>query len=161
MREHSPEVVCADGTSGGRCGFGARWCLALQNLVQPFLDIVKDVYKRLPETTRTVFKPTTDAVAAGKTTVAESSPNTLAHSLESFKVLTECPIIVVLLFNLHRNQISENVKEFVPLIIRALGLQAPPEARQLQRQKYTDFVAALVKVRMTGGARFMGAQSAC
>jgi len=42
----------------------------------------------------------------------------LAKSLFSFKVLTECPIIVVLLFQTHRQFVNPNIATFVPLIIQ-------------------------------------------
>lgn len=45
------------------------------------------------------------------------APKVLAKSLQSFKVLTECPIIVVLLFQSHRKFANDNIAKFVPLII--------------------------------------------
>jgi hypothetical protein len=47
----------------------------------------------------------------------ETPSKMLAKSLYSFKVLTECPIIVVLLFQSHRKFASDNIVKFVPLII--------------------------------------------
>ena len=41
----------------------------------------------------------------------------LAKSLYSFKVLAECPIIVVLLFQSHRRFATENIFKFVPVIV--------------------------------------------
>lgn len=56
-------------------------------------------------------------------TTNESTPNKiLADSLHSFKVLTECPIIVVLIFQSHRNVVNENIQSFLPLIIRVFIL---------------------------------------
>lgn len=43
-------------------------------------------------------------------------PNTLVKGMQSFKVLAECPIIVVSLFQAHRGCVHKNVKLFVPLI---------------------------------------------
>lgn len=37
--------------------------------------------------------------------------------MTSFKVLTECPIIVVLLLQIHRNVIATNMPRLVPLIM--------------------------------------------
>lgn len=83
----------------------------------------------------------------------------------SFKVLTECPIIVVLLFQSHRKYASENIMKFVPLIFQTLKLEAKPqqEASMAARNRgeifvgvspeiknrsvYSDFIIAQVKVR--------------
>lgn len=43
-------------------------------------------------------------------------PKLLVKGMQSFKVLAECPIIVVSLFQAHRNCVVKNVKSFVPLI---------------------------------------------
>ncbi|KAK3822766.1 MAG: hypothetical protein J3Q66DRAFT_279230 [Benniella sp.] len=87
----------------------------------------------------------------------------LAKSLFSFKVLTECPIIVVLLFQTHRQFVNPNIATFIPLIIQTLGLQATQQAEAQRlaaahgevfvgvspairnRSVYTDFIVAQVK----------------
>ncbi|CAJ0886950.1 992_t:CDS:2, partial [Entrophospora sp. SA101] len=87
----------------------------------------------------------------------------LADSLHSFKVLTECPIIVVLIFQSHRNVVNGNILNFLPLIIRTLSLQPRPQAEAHEsakargeifigvapgirdRVKYTEFIVAQVK----------------
>lgn len=101
--------------------------------------------------------------AAGKDSKAESKaePRQLVRSMYSFKVLTECPILIVLLFQLHRKFIQSHLPQFVPLIIRALSLQPAEQARIhsenpnfvgmspaiTDRAAYNDFIAAQVKVR--------------
>jgi transformation/transcription domain-associated protein len=50
----------------------------------------------------------------------ESPSKPLSKSMFSFKVLTECPIIVVLLFQTHRRYATENIMKFVPLIFQVL-----------------------------------------
>lgn len=52
----------------------------------------------------------------------------LLRSKESFKVLTECPLIVMLLFQLYPKYIKANIPDLIPLMIDALRL-----APQLQR----------------------------
>jgi hypothetical protein len=47
----------------------------------------------------------------------------LAKSLFSFKVLTECPIIVVLLFQSYRCSASDNIMKFIPLLFQVLDHQ--------------------------------------
>ncbi len=76
----------------------------------------------------------------------KSPPVQLIRSMQSFKVLTECPIIVVLLFQLYPRFLNQNIPKFMPLIVSTLGLQAPISARNTHRTAYVDFIAAQVKV---------------
>eukprot|EP00026_Physarum_polycephalum_P000015 Phypoly_transcript_00015.p1 GENE.Phypoly_transcript_00015~~Phypoly_transcript_00015.p1 ORF type:complete len:3639 (+),score=586.09 Phypoly_transcript_00015:159-11075(+) len=132
--------------------------------VQAFLDIVLKIYNELPKTVQTAFKekpptPTTSGTptpgSSGGTPGAStqivsaisetSKPTTLIASTSSFKVLTECPIIVVLLFQLYPNFAPQNVPRFMPLIVQALSLPPPPNARNTHHAAYVDFIAAQVK----------------
>jgi transformation/transcription domain-associated protein len=88
----------------------------------------------------------------------------LARGMHSFKVLTECPIIVVLLFQPHRRSVAANIQSFVPLIMEMLSLQAKPQMEAhaaaaacgevfvgvspsiKNRAVYTEFIIAQVKV---------------
>ncbi|KAI8989366.1 hypothetical protein BDB01DRAFT_537511 [Pilobolus umbonatus] len=154
---------------------------SLENQVQPFLDIVQEIYKNMEQTVKDVFDtPTTPMGSAtpgiNPLLVASPRPNspaaaelpespskTLPKSMYSFKVLTECPIIVVLLFQSHRRYASENIMKFVPLIFQTLNLQAKPQAEAANaaqargevfvgvspdirnRTVYNDFIVAQVK----------------
>ncbi|CAG8541435.1 8605_t:CDS:10, partial [Gigaspora rosea] len=152
----------------------------------PFLDIVQEMYKNMEQTVKDSFD--SPGIAAtpnvgtpvqpivlvppssrpsspvSDVTTNEIAPNkVLAGSLHSFKVLTECPIIVVLLFQSHRHFVNDNIGNFVPLIIKTLGLQARPQAEAQEaarvrgeifvgvapgirdRAKYTEFIIAQVK----------------
>ncbi|CAJ0885247.1 10109_t:CDS:10 [Entrophospora sp. SA101] len=159
----------------------------LEDQVQPFLDIVKLMYENMEQTVRDAFDtPGTAAATPSASTPVQSSapippsprpsspvpdvttheptPNkVLADSLHSFKVLTECPIIVVLIFQSHRNVVNGNILNFLPLIIRTLSLQPRPQAEAHEsakargeifigvapgirdRVKYTEFIVAQVK----------------
>lgn len=95
---------------------------------------------------------------------SDSSSKPLVKGTQSFKVLAECPIIVVSLFQENRHVVHSNVKVFVPLIREMLGLQAGPQAeahRQAamkgtiltgvcvgikNRAAFGDFITAQVKV---------------
>ncbi|GKT40806.1 transcription-associated protein 1 [Colletotrichum spaethianum] len=57
----------------------------------------------------------------------------LLKGMQSFKVLSECPIIVVSVFQVYRNTVAANVKAFVPLIKGFLCLQA-----SAQKQAHAD-----------------------
>ena len=71
-------------------------------------------------------------------------------SIESFKVLTECPLVVMLLFQLYPNFVEKNIQELIPLMIKALTLRQPLQIEQramppFMKSAYSDFIAAQVK----------------
>lgn len=68
----------------------------------------------------------------------------LLKSVESFKVLTECPLIVMLLFQIYPKYIKSNIHQMVPYMMNTLGQKAPRMAAKLQRPRYKDLVAAQV-----------------
>jgi len=116
---------------------------SLESEVQPFLDIVQKIYAELPKTVALTFndipqQPPQPGAEAPK-------PTALTKSMQSFKVLTECPIIVVLLFQLYPRFLQTNIGKFMPLIVSTLGLQAPPTARMYHPHAYVDFIAAQIK----------------
>ena len=67
------------------------------------------------------------------------------RGLDSFKVLTECPLIVMLLFQLYPRYIQDNIPQLTPLMMAGLSLRAPPTALRLARERYREFVACQVK----------------
>ena len=96
----------------------------------------------------------------------DGSTKPLVRGTQSFKVLAECPIIVVSLFQENRNIVHTNVKLFVPLIREMLLLQAGPQAEAHKlaasrgtvltgvcpairnRVAFGDFITAQVKVSL-------------
>ncbi len=72
--------------------------------------------------------PNTPGSSAGN-----DAPRKLKKSLNSFKVLTECPIIIALLFQLHKKYVAANVPVLVPLIIKAI--QLVPIAQEVAHSK--------------------------
>ncbi|CCG81911.1 putative Histone acetylase complex subunit Paf400 [Taphrina deformans PYCC 5710] len=155
---------------------------SIEEFVQPFLDIVLKLYQNMPETVRESFNNlnssgttatpstarTTRAAAGNQSPQALNSPlpnvdaaeaapasTTLNKSLYSFKVLTECPIIIVLLFSTYRQSVQTNLVLFTPAIIAMLSLQAPPAPKTvgstthasiiLHRQVLAEFMLAQIK----------------
>ncbi|KAL8839523.1 MAG: hypothetical protein Q9176_004384 [Flavoplaca citrina] len=124
---------------------------ATESKVQPFLDLIQDMFKSMEDVVKETFDAPTHAAGAGTNpnTQAFQSPrpgspaSSVGHDLgtdvqtarpllsgmKSFKVFAECPIIVVSLFQAHRNRVPGNVKKFVPLIKVVLMLQAGPQER--------------------------------
>lgn len=87
-----------------------------------------------PGSTQTTFLPHQQSprpgspVATGapdfNADASQQSNRPLPRGMQSFKVLAECPIIVVSIFQVYRSTVAQNVKAFVPLIKSALSCQA-------------------------------------
>ncbi len=95
--------------------------------------------------------PPTGSSATGAASAGGTSSEPLLRGMDSFKVLTECPLIVMLLFQLYHEFISSipqpsgNIPQLVPLMMEGLQLSAPREAMRLQRTRFKEFVACQVK----------------
>lgn len=77
--------------------------------------------------------------------VEEDNGEKLLNSSGSFKVLTECPLIVMLLFQLYPKYIESNIPALIPLMMKALTLKAPEKAEKTHRSRYAEFLACQVK----------------
>ena len=166
----------------------------LSEKVQPFLDLIQDVFRMMSRAVRETFdnpSTTSGGTPGMPNTPGNSSqyiqspkpmspmmpgqdPSTevqlpakmLVKGMQSFKVLAECPIIVVSLFQAHRTCVHKNVKQFVPLIKEMLLLEAGPqeEAHKIakgegkvftgvssnikNRAAFGEFITAQVKVSL-------------
>lgn len=69
-------------------------------------------------------RPSSPTATTTEFGVDQPSARPLLKGMQSFKVLSECPIIVVSIFQVYRNTVPQNVKAFVPLIKSVLLLQA-------------------------------------
>lgn len=151
--------------------------------VQPFLDLVIEIYKNIPQVVNDLFNVSAGASGGGNaaTTNAVTTPvgssfqspkpalsptmsselsieptsRPLQKSMYSFKVLTECPIIIVLLYSTHKQLVNESLPVFIPHIIEMLGLQAQPqqaahEAAAAKGEIYTS-ISPLIKNRTAYG----------
>ncbi|KAI9798642.1 MAG: hypothetical protein M1833_004631 [Piccolia ochrophora] len=126
---------------------------ALANKVQPFLDLIQEMFQMMEQAVKDTFGK--DTGPQGSAAVVPSTPGNAANfqsprpgsplasvsdlgmeqqtsrqllkGMQSFKVLAECPIIVVSLLQAHRNVVHKNVKTFVPAIKNVLLLQAKPQ----------------------------------
>lgn len=93
---------------------------ALESHAQAMVDFVLEMFERFPGTCESIF----DLAAKGtsKRRGGNQVNNALLKGMASFKVLIECPVVIVLLFQLHRWLVSDNIAKFVPLVIRSLGV---------------------------------------
>jgi hypothetical protein len=68
----------------------------------------------------------------------------LLGCMESFKFLTECPIIVMLMFQLYQQYVQTHIPELVPLMVAALALE-PPNMSPLLMSRFKELLAAQIK----------------
>ena len=92
----------------------------LESEVAPFLEFVCDVYKNIGDTVKEVFGDEGGAKPAKEAPAASATPST-----KSFKVMTECPLIVMLLFQLYSRLIPPNIQTLLPLMVQTIGLKGP------------------------------------
>jgi len=120
--------------------------------VQPFLDLIQEMFDQMDQVVTDTFDVPTQGNAPGSTpnnaqnfqsprpgsplasTTLDPNPDQqitrpLIKGMQSFKVLTECPIIVVSLFQTHKNAVHANIKTFVPRIKGVLLLQVKAQQR--------------------------------
>ncbi|XP_058058029.1 transcription-associated protein 1 isoform X2 [Anopheles bellator] len=82
----------------------------------------------------------------GKTTTA--SYNLIPKGINSLKVLQELPIIVVLMYQIYKQNLHQEVADFVPLVMNTISLQ-PTSAHKaspgFNKEIYVDFMGAQIK----------------
>ncbi|KAI1310066.1 FAT domain-containing protein [Xylaria venustula] len=148
----------------------------LHDKVQPFLNLIQELFEQMekvvreqldntalpinvtgppstPGSTQTNFQsprpgsPVASVTELGQDLQQQSRP--LLKGMQSFKVLSECPIIVVSVFQTYRSIIQQNVKAFVPLIKSVLCLQAKAQeqAHIEAKAKKTIFTGVSPSIR--------------
>jgi transformation/transcription domain-associated protein len=146
-----------------------------QDKVQPFLSLIQDLFDKMESVVRDQLdnaEPGSHGPGAstpGSTQTYQNSPRPgspvasvsdlgadpqqqtrpLLKGMASFKVLAECPIIVVSIFQVYRASVPSNVKIFVPLIKSVLLLQAKPqeEAHKEAAARGTIFTGVSPNIR--------------
>ena len=85
----------------------------------------------------------------------------LLKSMQSFKVLAECPITVVSIFQAHRESVPKNVETFMPRVIKVLETQCPLQEQahsQATEQKTIHYGVAKDIKNRTAFAEMVNAQ---
>ena len=91
---------------------------SLEFEVEPFLQFVRDVYENVEATVTSTFE-STDASKKKDANKEPPLPCSI-KSIASFKVQTECPLIVMLLFQLYARLIPANVTTLLPLMVKTM-----------------------------------------
>jgi transformation/transcription domain-associated protein len=139
--------------------------------VQPFLSLIQELFDQMESVVRDQLDNPTSVVPStpSSSQTFQNSPRPgspvasvsdlgadpqqqtrpLLKGMQSFKVLAECPIIVVSIFQAYRSTVAPNVKLFVPLIKSVLLLQAKPQeqAHKDAEAKGTIFTGVSPNIR--------------
>ncbi|RLO06804.1 hypothetical protein DYB28_015729, partial [Aphanomyces astaci] len=97
---------------------------------------------------RTIPDDVTSTTTAATTTAAAAAPSSdvaLCSGIESFKTMSEFPLIIMLLFQCYPNYIENYIPILVPLMMSTLSLRCPEHAPKLYPTKYIDFLDSQVK----------------
>ncbi|XP_067013941.2 transformation/transcription domain-associated protein [Anabrus simplex] len=140
--------------------------------VQHFLNFVKNIYRELPNHMHKIFEPrppmkvndiadvnieallnetfTVTVIQTEKKTPKDQvlSYNLIPKATMSLKVLQELPIIVVLMFQLYKQNVHQDVADFIPLIMTTITLQPTVAQRthpDFNKEVYVDFMGAQIK----------------
>lgn len=95
-------------------------------------------------TVTTIFVDKVDT--EGKVTT--NSFNLLPRGVNSLKVLQDLPIILVLMYQIYKQNVHQEVVEFVPLIMTTITLQPSSSHRAMSnfnREVFVDFMGAQIK----------------
>ncbi|KAL8008147.1 putative transcription-associated protein [Plasmopara halstedii] len=93
-------------------------------------------------------KIATETTTASTTTASGTNAATdelLCSNLESFKTISELPLIIMLLFQCYPSYIENYIPVLVPLMMSALALRAPETAATTHSSRYLDFLDCQVK----------------
>ncbi len=102
--------------------------------------------------------PAAAALNPDGTPAAAPDAPLLPRAGASFKVLAECPLTVMLLFQLYPRYIQEFVPQLIKLMIAALSLNLMAIAQQPHvgalRARFAELVLCQVRARASGRRRF-------
>ncbi|KAK9874414.1 hypothetical protein WA026_002761 [Henosepilachna vigintioctopunctata] len=140
--------------------------------IQHFLRFVKTIYSELPNHMNTIFEPRapikvtelhevnieellkeTFTMTTIQTEERKDDGTLVAYylipkAILSLKVLQELPIIVVLMYQLYKKNVHQDVSDFIPLIMNTITLQPTAEQREVEtfnKEIFVDFMGAQIK----------------
>lgn len=138
--------------------------------VQKFLLLVQNLYSELPkkvddfcyspqqfkakDVNEIDVKKLVDLIYGKTKCSLETPPEGVSHlspkAMVSLRVLSELPIIVVLMYQLYKTNVEKELNKFIPLIMNTINLQptSPSESNRkipFNKEIYVDFNAAQIK----------------
>ncbi|XP_017777683.1 PREDICTED: transformation/transcription domain-associated protein isoform X2 [Nicrophorus vespilloides] len=145
---------------------------AYNSEIHYFLQFVKTIYSELPTHMSEIFEPrapikvkdlaelnidellketfTITSIQTEKRNNDQTliSYNLIPKAVLSLKVIQELPIIVVLMYQLYKQNVHQDVSDFIPLIMKTIVLQPSPQQRQAEsfnKEIFVDFMGAQIK----------------
>lgn len=119
--------------------------------IKDFLLYIQTIYCNLPNHMDKIFDPRYSRIDANSVNVNEIYTLTdkiLPRGRNSFKVLQELPIILVLMYQLYKQNVHESVVTFLPAILNTITLEPRREFRTLDnfnKELFVDFMGAQIK----------------
>lgn len=140
--------------------------------IHHFIQLVKSIYRDLPSHKDKIFEPkpvikvkeiqeidinamlaetyTVTPIQTDNKTADGSiiSYNLIPKGVLSLKVLQELPIVVVLMYQLYKTEVQDELTEFVPSIINTITLRPTPEQMAnplFNKEIFVDFMGAQIK----------------
>ncbi|XP_008557972.1 transformation/transcription domain-associated protein [Microplitis demolitor] len=140
--------------------------------IQHFLQFVKSIYSELPKNLNKIFEPRppirvkdlselnievllreTFTITPIQSEKKASDGNLITYNLIpravlSLKVLQELPIIVVLMYQIYKQNVHQDVADFIPLIMTTITLQPSLQHRNapgFNKEVFVDFMGAQIK----------------
>ena len=124
----------------------------LEGMVPAFLDLVIFVFTGLVDYLQTFF----DSLNVNATTSSSNrrtsrsiNSEKIALGIKRLKLIAELPVVVVLVFQLHRRYINDYIPKYVPLVIKSLSFHMSPAQSSVEqdiRQFYSEFISLKVKL---------------
>eukprot|EP00178_Gracilaria_changii_P010551 TRINITY_DN306_c0_g1_i1.p1 TRINITY_DN306_c0_g1~~TRINITY_DN306_c0_g1_i1.p1 ORF type:complete len:4478 (+),score=542.02 TRINITY_DN306_c0_g1_i1:496-13929(+) len=113
----------------------------LDSQAQPFLDFVRVIYTGFGKTVEGL--PT---LHKNEPVSGNPQPVRMAPSTQSFKVIVECPLLIMLLFQLYPQMVQKNIQVLLPLMVQAIQYEIPIQhLAKIPKSTFHDFIAAQVK----------------
>lgn len=95
--------------------------------VEPFLDLVKKMYSNTKSVVEKEFGVPHQPLPPPAAPLPSGTQPPLMHALHSPKVLTECPIAVVLIFQTFKTVMQPAMLDFYPLVMEVSPLRMLPD----------------------------------
>ncbi|CRK92144.1 CLUMA_CG005737, isoform A [Clunio marinus] len=119
--------------------------------IKEFLLYIKMIYCNLPNHMDKIFDPRFTRLDTNNVNINDIYTVTdkiLPLGRNSFKVLQELPIILVLMYQLYKQNVHENVVSFLPAILNTITLEPRREFRAMEnfnKELFVDFMGAQIK----------------
>ena len=117
--------------------------------VPPFMDLAVNVLGGFVDYMQSFFDAALNPAAKRAPLPRTGLGEKVALGIKRLKIISELPVVIVLVFQLHRRYINDNVPRCLPLIVKALSFHMSPalgSAEQEVRQFYCEFITCKVKL---------------